>query len=99
MAWDGTVPPLVKKGDLPFREKWLFFYGTLANPEILMEALKRSEKPELPHAIIFGHDNLYWGDFPAAIQMRGENPVDGVVCKIESQEELDRLEANMTKNF
>ncbi|PKY03711.1 hypothetical protein P168DRAFT_305047 [Aspergillus campestris IBT 28561] len=99
MAWDGTVPPLVKEEDRPFREKWFFFYGPLANPEILIGILNRSEKPELPHAIVFGHEILYWGDLPAAIQKGAENPIDGVVCKIESQEELNRLEAYMTKMF
>ena len=45
----GTVPPLVNKADRPF-ERFLF-YGTLTNLETLARVLKRSEMPELPHAV------------------------------------------------
>ena len=99
MHWDGTVPPLVNKADRPFKPKWFLFYGTLTNPETLARVLKRSEIPELPHAVAYGHAILYWGDYPAAVQENADDPIEGVVCKIESQEELDRLEAYETKMY
>ncbi|RHZ43751.1 gamma-glutamylcyclotransferase family protein [Aspergillus thermomutatus] len=99
MRWDGTIPPLVTKEDRPFKEKWFFFYGTLMNPEALARVLNRSEKPELPHAIVFGQKILYLGEYPAAVQGEADHPIDGVVCMIESQEELNRLEAYETKMY
>ena len=37
------------------------------------------------------------GDYPAAVQEN--DPIEGVVCRIESQEEIDRLEAYHTKMY
>lgn len=99
MRYAGTLKTEDTKEDRPFTEKWFFFYGTLTNPETLMRVLKRSEKPELPHAIVFGREILYWGQYPAAVQGAADHPIDGVVCKIETQEELDRLQAYETKMY
>ncbi|PLB42165.1 uncharacterized protein BDW47DRAFT_97975 [Aspergillus candidus] len=99
MAWDGTIPPMVQQEDRPFREKWFFFYGPMTGPAVLKQLLNRSQMSALPHAMIFGHKILHWGDLPVAIQMGAENAVGGVVCKIVSQDELDWLEGYMTRIF
>lgn len=85
--------------DCPFEQRLFFFYGTLTDPELLTQVLNRSEKPELAHAVIRDHGMSYWGDYPAAVQRNADHPIDGVICKIESDEELELLEAYETDMY
>lgn len=91
-ARGNEIPPDLTPPYRPaFRDVLYFFYGTLMDPKTLAHVLGRSDTPELRRCYIFAHKIMLWGEYPALVEGPLEQTVHGVVCKIESAKESDRL--------
>ncbi|KAL4889108.1 hypothetical protein BDV59DRAFT_121998 [Aspergillus ambiguus] len=79
------------------RQEALFFlYDSLMDPSILARVLKRSELPKLYPATIYNYKTMLSWHYPALAPGSSEDVVRGFVCKINSEEEVNRLEAYET---
>ncbi|KAF7117748.1 hypothetical protein CNMCM5793_006928 [Aspergillus hiratsukae] len=84
---------------LRFEETWFFFYGTLMDPKTLARVLSSKNLTELRPATIHGYKTMLWGKYPALVDASSQDMVRGVVCKIKSEEEVNRLEAYETHMY
>lgn len=76
----------------PFEEYFYFFYGTLMDRQTLADVLGYPEPPEVYPAKLHAYRMKLWGDYPAIfVDPFSTEIIHGVVYKVRSQEEEDRL--------
>jgi len=68
----------------PFSPCFLFFYGSLMDPEVLQAALELSSTPIVRKGSITGFSLMVWGIYPTIIQ-NGNGKVSGPVWKINEE--------------
>ncbi|KAI1150027.1 hypothetical protein F4825DRAFT_463669 [Nemania diffusa] len=86
--------------DEPIKPAWYFFYGTLANPEILKHILDLQEEPLLRPAKIIGYQLSSWGQYRALIDGEPGVEVSGFAYQVQTTEhefKLARYETNAYK--
>ncbi|KAH7072163.1 hypothetical protein BKA63DRAFT_544536 [Paraphoma chrysanthemicola] len=89
-----SQPPSSK----PFHSCYLFFYGTLQDPDLLRHLLRLPSAPTLVPATLSGFGVKIWGMYPVLVRgsVSGSTKVDGVVWHCEREEDFDRLVAYET---
>lgn len=90
-------------GPKPFRDIYYFFYGRLMDPSTLAQALDLppGRLPEIHAAYMGKYPIKMWDKFPAIVGGH-DTPyqrVSGVVYKVTSKEEMDRLAKYMSHNY
>ncbi|CAG8166327.1 unnamed protein product [Penicillium olsonii] len=84
----------------PIRDEYCFFYGTLMDPDTLCKVLGLSRPPLLMRpARIIGYQIKLWGPYPALLDDKPLNPVDGMVCGLLSPARLDRLRSYESNKY
>ncbi|OGM47954.1 hypothetical protein ABOM_002663 [Aspergillus bombycis] len=79
---------------------WYFFYGTLADPEILARQTSRSELPVLRRATVKGGIIKMWGGkYKALIDGPSSAIVDGWTYEVNSGEEEEQLRYYETDQY
>lgn len=76
-----------------------FFYGTLMDPNMLMEILDLEEEPTLRPAKIAGYSCKLWGQYPALINGPQGSIVEGAVYEVQSEGHAARLAEYETKAY
>lgn len=79
-------------------ERLMFFYGTLTLPHILGRVLALESAPTLTEASITGYEIKRWGPYPALVASR-DAKVQGKVCKIWTEDQLEALQRYETRNY
>lgn len=81
----------------PAPEGIYFFYGSLLDPEMLVEILGLDKSPELRPAYIEGFDSKLWGQYPALIPCSDASPksdrriIEGAAYRVRSSEDAEKL--------
>lgn len=68
----------------------LFVYGTLMDPEVLQTILSLQETPTFEEGWIAGFRIKMWGIYPALVPC-DEGRVSGMACRVETEEQFQRL--------
>ncbi len=76
-----------------------FFYGTLMDPSRLTTILQLTSEPVLRPAKLIGYHCEYWGPYPALLKLPPVNPVHGVAFQVETDEQIERLQAYETSMY
>lgn len=80
------------RASAPFEREYCFFYGTLMDPETLSRVLNTPNgDPIMRRARVQGYQIKLWGPYPALIDGKPKQPVNGVMCEILSQAHIDRI--------
>lgn len=70
------------------------------DPETLSQVLRTSDSlPIMSRARVIGYDIKLWGPYPALIDGKPLQPVDGMVFEILSKTQLDRLLSYETEKY
>ncbi|KAH0541394.1 hypothetical protein FGG08_004158 [Glutinoglossum americanum] len=75
-----------------------FFYGTLADPEILQSILKLQDPPVLQKGKIHGFKTRMWGIYPTLVPC-DDGEVGGMVYRIGDISQFERLEQYETSSY
>jgi len=79
---------------------WYFFYGTLMDPEWLLEICELDEAPEMDQAIVKMSRLKYWGPYPVVVRStKREDTVSGVACFIPTLDAVKRIRAYETDKY
>jgi len=68
----------------PFTPCYMFFYGSLMDPEVLQSVLGLSPTPAVAKGVITGFAIKMWGIYPTIIRCR-EGKISGTVWKVDSE--------------
>ncbi|MCJ1476207.1 hypothetical protein MMC13_004873 [Lambiella insularis] len=82
----------------PFQPFYMFFYGSLMDPEVLQAILDLPELPTIRPATISGFRIKMWGIYPTLIPCHSGS-VTGTVWKVTSEAHFDRLAAYETAAY
>ncbi|KAL2070362.1 hypothetical protein VTL71DRAFT_13388 [Oculimacula yallundae] len=84
----------------PFQPFYMFFYGSLMDPEVLQAILDLPELPTMQPATISGFSIKMWGIYPTLIPcLPGTGSVTGTVWKATLEDHFDRLAAYETAAY
>ncbi|KAH7084451.1 hypothetical protein FB567DRAFT_570579 [Paraphoma chrysanthemicola] len=94
-------PPSQPQNPKPFHPCYLFFYGTLQDPDLLQHLLRAPSAPTLVPATLSGYEVKMWGMYPVLVprSVSGSTKVDGVLWYCGKEEEFDRLAAYETSAY
>jgi hypothetical protein len=96
----GSISDKPENRDAQFKPCYLFFYGSLMDPEVLQAILELPELPKMKHASISGYSMKMWGIYPALTQdLKGDGKVYGTVWKVISEAHFHRLAAYETSAY
>lgn len=88
---------------LPLQDQypvWYFFYGTLANLDVLSRHLALNSAPDLRQASVYGGVLQTWArKYHALVDGRPNSRVDGSAYLVETREHEDALRAYETGNY
>lgn len=82
------------QGEQTFKPFYIFFYGSLMDPEVLQTVLRLPQPPVLQTGWITGFMMKMWGIYPTLIPLAtadDETKVSGVVWKINDESHMSRL--------
>ncbi|KAH8588147.1 hypothetical protein B0O99DRAFT_601048 [Bisporella sp. PMI_857] len=89
--------PLQKFAD-PFSPCFMFFYGSLMDPDVLQSVLGLSDVPRLRKGTIKGFRMKMWGIYPAILDDQ-EGEVTGMIWKCDQESHFLRLQGYETKAY
>jgi gamma-glutamylcyclotransferase (GGCT)/AIG2-like uncharacterized protein YtfP len=75
----------------PFKPCYMFFYGSLMDPEVLQSVLGLGYLPSVAKGTAVGFSMKMWGIYPALIPSEGGR-ISGTVWKVESESHFLRLQ-------
>jgi hypothetical protein len=79
---------------------WYFFYGTLMDPEWLLEISELEEAPEMDEGTVERSRVKYWGPYPVVVESPNRrDTVSGVVCFIPTVDAVQRIRAYETDKY
>jgi hypothetical protein len=79
---------------------WYFFYGTLMDPEGLLEISELEEVPKMVEGRVDLSRVKYWGPYPVVVESRKQKvTVSGVVCFILTLDVVKRIRAYETDKY
>ncbi|KAF2761508.1 hypothetical protein EJ05DRAFT_496421 [Pseudovirgaria hyperparasitica] len=84
--------------DRPFQPCYMFFYGSLMDPEVIQAVLSLADLPTTRSATISGFQIKMWGIYPALVPSTS-GAVTGVVWKVDSEKHFERLAAYETSAY
>jgi gamma-glutamylcyclotransferase (GGCT)/AIG2-like uncharacterized protein YtfP len=81
----------------PFQPYFMFFYGSLLDPEVLQTVLRLPDLPIMKPATIRGFRMKMWGIYPTILPTASKNEsVKGMVWEVTDENYFDRLAAYET---
>lgn len=84
----------------PFHPFYMFFYGSLMDPEVLQAILDLSELPTRRPAPFSGFRIKMWGIYPTLIPLASQSgSITGTVWKMTLEAHFDRLAAYETAAY
>ncbi|KAF2745041.1 hypothetical protein M011DRAFT_488565 [Sporormia fimetaria CBS 119925] len=83
-----------------FQPCYMFFYGTLMDPEVLQGVLELPARPRISKASLQGYRVKMWGPYPVLVSDPfGGGEVAGTVWEVTSEDHFRRLQAYETGNY
>lgn len=101
LGLDTTLPqhrPQSKVGQMEF-PLWYFFYGTLADPNVLTRLLSLEDPPHLEDAKVFGGVIKHAGAYRALMNGPETAEVHGFAYRVESEEHEEALRSYETSAY
>ncbi|KAH8722362.1 hypothetical protein GQ44DRAFT_711951 [Phaeosphaeriaceae sp. PMI808] len=90
--------PRLPDPNSPFAPCYMFFYGSLMDPDVLQAILDLPATPTTQPATVSGFAAKMWSIYPAIVP-DASSTVDGVVWRIESEAHFKRLQAYETNAY
>ncbi|ORX92742.1 hypothetical protein BCR34DRAFT_580911 [Clohesyomyces aquaticus] len=97
-AASSTEPQQSASPERLFQPCYMFFYGSLMDPEVLQSILELPELPIIRHGSVTGFSVKMWGIYPALVR-NGSETVSGTVWKATSESQFLRLAAYETSVY
>ena len=82
----------------PFTPSFMFFYGSLMDPEVLQSVLSLVDTPIVSKGVTKGFSTKMWGIYPT-IMRSTEGTISGTVWNVESELHFQRLQAYETDAY
>ncbi|KAF4996808.1 hypothetical protein FGRMN_4284 [Fusarium graminum] len=89
--WVASIPMVADAEPYRYKPLYYFFYGTLANTDMLKGVLDLSDEPELRQAKIVGYSLTSWGQCKALIDGKPGEEVLGYAYEVQSPEHEYKL--------
>ncbi|KAF2745036.1 hypothetical protein M011DRAFT_448456 [Sporormia fimetaria CBS 119925] len=84
----------------PFEPCYMFFYGSLMDPEVLQAVLGLKELPTMRKGTISGLQPMMWGPYPTLVRTTGVGEkVSGMAWECTSEVHFRKLEAYETSHY
>lgn len=100
-----TVPPEtyfpsdLGRARKPAPEGVYFFYGSLLDPNMLVEILGLDTTPELRPAYLKGYRCKLWGQYPALLPSPEGERVEGAAYRVRRQGDAEKLATYETRSY
>ncbi|KAF2150026.1 putative poly(A) polymerase pla1 [Myriangium duriaei CBS 260.36] len=99
-SWGYGLPLAPPQIDLTgARKGWLFVYGSLCDPTMLVDVLELPEEPVLRPAYICGYWSRMWGQYPAVLYGPAGMIVEGAAFEVQSIGHAEKLAIYETSNY